>query len=84
MRDIRSDDTRTDDRDWELTVDHVARPDEGTPLLAVDFEGSGDDRYLVVDPALSGHANHDSARATDDAPAASRVTVVTTTGDLPT
>ena len=56
----------TDDRDWELTVDHVAHPDEDALVLDVDFEGEGYDCYVVVDPALSCHADHDVARATDD------------------
>ncbi|MBX0295352.1 glycoside hydrolase family 15 protein [Haloarcula nitratireducens] len=57
----------TDDRDWSLTVEHVPHPDEDALLLDVDFEGDGYDLHVVVDPALSCHADHDVARAREDA-----------------
>ncbi|WP_276270737.1 glycoside hydrolase family 15 protein [Haloarcula litorea] len=57
----------TDDHDWELTVEHVAHPDEDALLLDVTFEGEGYDCHVVVDPALSAHADHDVATARDDA-----------------
>ncbi|WP_254279809.1 glycoside hydrolase family 15 protein [Haloarcula marina] len=57
----------TDDRDWELTVEHAAHPDQDALLLDVDFAGEGYDLHVVVDPALSCHADHDVAHADADA-----------------
>ncbi|GGN98509.1 MULTISPECIES: glycoside hydrolase family 15 protein [Haloarcula] len=57
----------TDDHDWTLTVDHATHPGEDALLLDVDFEGEGYDLHVVVDPALSAHADHDVARARGDA-----------------
>ncbi|WP_226013517.1 glycoside hydrolase family 15 protein [Halomicrobium salinisoli] len=57
----------TGDREWELTVEHAPHPDADALLLDVTFEGEGYDCYVVVDPALGGHLDHDVARAREDA-----------------